>query len=111
MARRPSDTSAKVNSEACLFQRPQPSCGDGWGRHPSSRKNARLKAALLVAAQHQRQVGRVEVEPHHVANLQGPARVQERADECKGQNDCKGKGFVMTSSAEECTQKGGHPAS
>ena len=26
---------------------------------------------------------------------------------CKGQNSCKGKGWVMTSSAQECTQKGG----
>ena len=26
---------------------------------------------------------------------------------CKAQNECKGKGWVETSSAEECTQKGG----
>ncbi len=26
---------------------------------------------------------------------------------CKAQNECKGKGWVETSSAEECTEKGG----
>lgn len=26
---------------------------------------------------------------------------------CKAQNECKGKGWVETSSAEECVQKGG----
>ena len=28
---------------------------------------------------------------------------------CKGLNSCKGQGFVETSSAQECTDKGGHP--
>ncbi len=28
---------------------------------------------------------------------------------CKGKNACKNQGFVMTSSADECTSKGGHP--
>jgi hypothetical protein len=27
---------------------------------------------------------------------------------CKGLNSCKGQGFVMTSTAHECTDKGGH---
>jgi hypothetical protein len=27
---------------------------------------------------------------------------------CKALNSCKGQGFVMTSSAQECTDKGGH---
>jgi hypothetical protein len=26
-----------------------------------------------------------------------------------GQNSCKGQGFVMTSSTQDCTEKGGHP--
>jgi hypothetical protein len=29
---------------------------------------------------------------------------------CKGLNACKGQGFVTTASAQECTDKGGHPA-
>jgi hypothetical protein len=28
-------------------------------------------------------------------------------NDCKGKNACKGKGFVTTTSAAECTQKGG----
>jgi hypothetical protein len=27
---------------------------------------------------------------------------------CKGLNSCKGQGFVNTSTAQECTDKGGH---
>jgi hypothetical protein len=27
---------------------------------------------------------------------------------CKGQNSCKGQGFSMTSSAQDCSNKGGH---
>ena len=27
---------------------------------------------------------------------------------CKGLNSCKGQGFVMTSTAQECIDKGGH---
>ena len=27
---------------------------------------------------------------------------------CKGQNSCKGKGWITTASVQECTQKGGH---
>ena len=30
--------------------------------------------------------------------------------DCKGQNACKGQGFTNTSSTQECTQKGGTPA-
>jgi hypothetical protein len=38
------------------------------------------------------------------------------ANSCKGQSSCKSaqnscKGFVMTSSQDQCTQQGGHPAS
>jgi hypothetical protein len=28
---------------------------------------------------------------------------------CKGLNACKGQGFVSTASAQQCTDKGGHP--
>ncbi len=27
---------------------------------------------------------------------------------CKGLNSCKGQGFVLTATAQECTDKGGH---
>ncbi|HLH78119.1 MAG TPA: hypothetical protein VKV28_15050 [Candidatus Binataceae bacterium] len=28
-----------------------------------------------------------------------------------GQNSCKGQGFILTSNAKECREKGGHPES
>jgi hypothetical protein len=41
----------------------------------------------------------------------GQSSCKSAQNDCKGQNGCKSKGFVMTSSPEECTQKGGHTAS
>ncbi len=41
----------------------------------------------------------------------GHSSCKSAQNDCKGQNACKGKGFVETSSEDECTQKGGHPAS
>ena len=41
----------------------------------------------------------------------GQSACKSAQNDCKGQNACKGKGFVHTSSADECTQKGGHPES
>jgi len=44
-------------------------------------------------------------------SCKGQSACKSAQNDCKGQNACKGKGFVTTSSVEECTQKGGHPAS
>ena len=41
----------------------------------------------------------------------GQSSCKSTQNDCKGQNACKGKGFVATSSQDECTQKGGHPQS
>ena len=41
-------------------------------------------------------------------SCKGNSSCKSAQNDCKGQNACKGKGFVMTSSPEECTQKGGH---
>jgi hypothetical protein len=40
-------------------------------------------------------------------SCKGLSSCQTANSSCKGQNSCKGKGWVMTSSADECTQKGG----
>ena len=40
----------------------------------------------------------------------GNSSCKSAQNDCKGQNACKGKGFVETSSSQECTQKGGTPA-
>jgi hypothetical protein len=41
----------------------------------------------------------------------GQSSCKSAQNDCKGQNGCKGKGFVMTSTPEECTEKGGHAPS
>ena len=41
-------------------------------------------------------------------SCKGQSSCKSASNSCKGQNACKGKGYVMTSSADECTQKGGH---
>ena len=42
-------------------------------------------------------------------SCKGLSSCKSASSSCKGQNSCKGKGWVMTSSAQECTQKGGTP--
>jgi hypothetical protein len=44
-------------------------------------------------------------------SCKGQSSCKSAQNSCKGQNACKGKGFVMTSSQDQCTQQGGHPAS
>jgi hypothetical protein len=43
-------------------------------------------------------------------SCKGNSSCKSAQNDCKGQNACKGKGFIESSSAEECTQKGGTPA-
>jgi hypothetical protein len=43
-------------------------------------------------------------------SCKGNSSCKSAQNDCKGQNACKGKGFVETSSSQECTQKGGKPA-
>jgi hypothetical protein len=43
-------------------------------------------------------------------SCKGQSSCKSALNDCKGQNACKGKGFIHSSSAEECTQKGGSPA-
>ena len=41
-------------------------------------------------------------------SCKGQSACQSAQNSCKGQNSFKGKGWVPTSSAQECTSKGGH---
>ncbi len=41
-------------------------------------------------------------------DCKGKSACMGASNDCKGQNSCKGKGYVMTSSKEECQSKGGH---
>ncbi|HSR57449.1 MAG TPA: hypothetical protein VLL57_04640 [Candidatus Binataceae bacterium] len=38
----------------------------------------------------------------------GQSACKSASNSCQGQNSCKGKGYVMTTSVQECTEKGGH---
>jgi hypothetical protein len=41
-------------------------------------------------------------------SCKGQSACKSAQSACKGENACKGKGFVMTSTEEQCTQMGGH---
>ncbi|MGH7780226.1 MAG: BufA2 family periplasmic bufferin-type metallophore [Candidatus Binataceae bacterium] len=38
----------------------------------------------------------------------GQSACKTASSGCTGQNSCKGKGYVMTTSAQQCEKKGGH---
>ncbi len=42
-------------------------------------------------------------------SCKGQSACKSAESSCKGKNACKGKGFVMTSSEKDCTDKGGKP--
>ena len=39
---------------------------------------------------------------------QSACKTATSTNDCKGKNSCKGKGYVVTSDAKSCTDKGGH---
>jgi hypothetical protein len=42
-----------------------------------------------------------------INGCKGQSKCKTASNACAGQNSCKGMGWLVTSSAEECTQKGG----
>jgi hypothetical protein len=38
----------------------------------------------------------------------GQSACKNANNDCQGKNSCKGKGYVVTSDAKSCTDKGGH---
>ncbi len=44
-------------------------------------------------------------------DCKGHGSCKSAQNDCKGKNACKGQSFVMTSSQDECTGKGGKPQS
>jgi hypothetical protein len=40
-------------------------------------------------------------------SCKGQSSCKSAQSSCKGQNSCKGKGWIMTSSGDECTKLGG----
>lgn len=42
-------------------------------------------------------------------SCKGQSECASRANSCKGQNACKGKGFITTSTTQQCQERGGKP--
>jgi hypothetical protein len=42
-------------------------------------------------------------------SCKGQSECSSQANACKGQNSCKGKGWITTSSTQQCEQRGGKP--
>jgi hypothetical protein len=42
-------------------------------------------------------------------SCKGQSECASKANSCKGQNSCKGKGWITTSSTQQCKQNGGKP--
>ncbi len=40
-------------------------------------------------------------------SCKGQSECASKANSCKGQNSCKGKGWITTSSIQQCEQRGG----
>ena len=38
----------------------------------------------------------------------GQSACKTKANDCQGKNSCKGKGYVVTTDAKSCADKGGH---
>lgn len=43
-------------------------------------------------------------------SCKGQSECSSASNGCKGQNACKGKGWITTSSTQQCDQRGGKPA-
>ena len=64
-------------------------------------------AKLAVAAEmgDAKEAGKVKCEG--INSCKGTGACGGAGHSCAGKNECKGKGWVNTSSADECTKKGG----
>ncbi|MHB8380869.1 MAG: BufA2 family periplasmic bufferin-type metallophore [Candidatus Binataceae bacterium] len=41
-------------------------------------------------------------------SCKGQSACKSASNGCQGQNSCKGKGYVLTSNAQQCAKQGGH---
>jgi hypothetical protein len=69
-------------------------------------------AALLivsgaVAARADESAGSAQVKCMGANNCKGQGSCASAKNDCKGHNACKGQAWIQTSSAKECTDKGG----
>jgi hypothetical protein len=63
----------------------------------------------LLADNSQAQGQATQVKCVGANNCKGQSECATKVNSCKGQNSCKGKGFITTSSTQQCEQRGGKP--
>jgi uncharacterized membrane protein len=68
---------------------------------------ATLIASGSLVAQAADKAGGDEVKCAGINECKGKGLCAGASNACNGQNSCKGQGWVETSSAKECTDKGG----
>ena len=63
----------------------------------------------LIADNSQAQGQAAQVKCVGANSCKGQSECSSAANSCKGQNSCKGKGWITTSSTQQCEQRGGKP--
>jgi hypothetical protein len=63
----------------------------------------------LIADSSQAQAQATQVKCVGANSCKGQSECATKANSCKGQNSCKGKGFITTSSPQQCQERGGKP--
>ena len=63
----------------------------------------------LIADNSQAQGQATQVKCVGANSCKGQSECATTANSCKGQNSCKGKGWITTSSTQQCEQHGGKP--
>jgi hypothetical protein len=63
----------------------------------------------LIAGNSQAQGQAAQVKCVGANSCKGQSECATKASSCKGQNSCKGKGWINTSSTQQCEQRGGKP--
>jgi hypothetical protein len=63
----------------------------------------------LIADNSQAQAQATQVKCVGANSCKGQSECATKANSCKGQNSCKGKGFITTSSPQQCQERGGKP--
>jgi hypothetical protein len=66
-----------------------------------------LFATQPLLAENSQQGQATQVKCVGVNSCKGQSECASKANSCKGQNSCKGKGWITTTSTQQCEQRGG----